>query len=129
MIKTINGLVLKDKKLLLFKENLTWILPGGKPQNGESDIETLSREFKEEASGAEINIRKYYGSFMGLSPHSFKLIESVSYFADLKRPDAILVPSNEINEILFAGYFAVGKLQISDITKKVILNLTKKGYM
>jgi len=69
MKKAVNALIIRDKKLLLFRKNLTWILPGGKPEKGESDIETLVREFKEEASGAEIEVGEYYGSFIGMTPH------------------------------------------------------------
>ena len=54
MRKAISGLVIRDEKLLLVRKNETWILPGGKPEKKESEIECLCREFKEELPSVEI---------------------------------------------------------------------------
>ncbi len=129
MIKTINALILNDKEILLFKKNLTWILPGGKPSYGESDFEALGREFKEEASNAEIRIMSYYGSFIGIPPNTQKILESIVYFSELKKPDLKLVPSREIEEIRFVSYSEANKLKVSDITKKIIDDLLINGYL
>jgi len=47
---------IQDKKILmsLSKGKSTWYIPGGKRENGESDIDALSREVKEELS-VELN--------------------------------------------------------------------------
>lgn len=128
MRKAVNALILINERLLLFRKNLVWILPGGKPKEGESDIEVLVREFKEEASGAEIIPDIYYGSFIGTTPHTKDVLEAIVYFAKLKQPNQMIIPSGEINETMFAGYFDIFKLKLSDITSKVADRLIKEGY-
>jgi len=120
MRKTINALIIKDKKVLLFKKNLVWTLPGGKPKEGESHIETLTREFKEGAFGTEIEIGKYYGSFRRKAPHKKYFLEAVVYSAKLKNPESILKPSEKVKEIRFIGYPDTPFIHISDITCEVI---------
>lgn len=57
---------IKDKKILvtLSKGKNAWYIPGGKRENQESDIETLTREVREELS---VNLKPetavYYGTF------------------------------------------------------------------
>lgn len=129
MKKAVNALIIRDEKLLLFRKNLTWILPGGKPEKGESDIETLVREFKEEASGAEIKVGEYYRSFIGVTPHKEDALEAVVYFAKLKNPDLKVIPSGEIKESRFVGYLEDPVFYLSDITSKIIKQLIKEGYL
>ena len=38
MRTVINAAIIQDKKILLVKKKETWILPGGKPDGGESDL-------------------------------------------------------------------------------------------
>ena len=128
MREAVNALILREESLLLFKKNLVWILPGGKPKEGESDIESLIREFREEASGAEIVPDIYYGSFTGKTPHTGDELRALVYFARLKQSNQEIVPSGEINEGKFAGYFDVFNLNLSDITRKVVSCLIKEGY-
>lgn len=129
MRRVINAAIIKDKKLLLFKKNLTWILPGGKPNYAESDLETLLREFKEEASGREIIINSYYDSFIGITPHTKKILKSFVYLADLKNPDKNIRPSGEIIDTGFFDYSEICKIKVSDITSKAIESLSKRGYI
>src|SRR3989344_1022928 len=120
MRKAVNALILKEERLLLFRKNLVWILPGGKLREEESDIEALVREFKEEASGAVIIPKDYYGKFIGVTPHTGDNLEAFVYFANLKQPNQEIISSAEISEARFAGYHDVFKLNLSDITFKVV---------
>ena len=127
MRKAINALIVKNKRVLLFRKNLIWILPGGKPKQRESHIETLTREFKEKVSGAEIEIGKYYDSFRGRAPHKKDFLKAVVYFAKLKNPELVLKPSEEIKEIRFIGYPDTPFIYISDITRKILKHYFRKN--
>ena len=55
MIDKVGGIVIKDKKVLVVrkktKENfLEFIIPGGKRESGETDLDTLQREMQEEVN-------------------------------------------------------------------------------
>jgi len=47
----IGAAIIEDGKILLVRKRQSWILPGGKPEPKESDIECLCREVSEELSG------------------------------------------------------------------------------
>ena len=126
MRQVINALIINGNKILLFRKNRVWILPGGKPIEGESHLETLSREFREEASGAEIKVEDFYGSFRGISPCKRDVVESKVYYTQLKNPSAILVPSNEIMEIRFFKPYDALAHNISEITDSLIRKLIER---
>ncbi len=61
MITKIAAGIIKDKRLLVVakeKYEDEFMLPGGKKESGETDVETLKREIKEEL-GVSINKYKY----------------------------------------------------------------------
>ena len=63
MFYNVGGIVLKDKRLLVVRKKngrLECILPGGKKETGENDIDTLQREFLEELGVSIIDV-----SFLG----------------------------------------------------------------
>src|SRR3989344_6715594 len=84
MRTVINAAIIQDKKILLVKKKETWILPGGKPKLGESDLECLCREVHEELSGTELQNFMYYGKFKGKSPHTGDIVHVKVYLADIK---------------------------------------------
>ena len=104
-------------------------MPGGKPEENESDIECLLREFKEEAAGREIIIGKYYYKFSGITPHKGDILEAFVYFAELKHPNSAIMNSNEIDEIRFSSYGETLKMNLSDITSKIIKKLNEDDYI
>ena len=126
MRKAVNAIIIRSKALLLFRKNETWILPGGKPEEGENNLECLVREFEEEASGAEIRISKYYGRFIGTTPHRGDELTAHVYFADIFGEKNVR-PSAEIEEAKYVRSF--GNYNISDITLKVIERLQEEGYL
>jgi len=60
-MKVVAGIAEKDGKLLLFyssKHNL-WEFPGGKVEEGETDVDALRREWREELD-CEIMVNQYF---------------------------------------------------------------------
>lgn len=130
MKKAINALIIReDRKLLLFRKNLIWVLPGGKPEKRESPIETLVRKFKEEASDAEIEVEEYYRSFRERSAHKKDALKTEVYFARLKNPDLKIISSGEIEESRFIGSLDTILIYLSDITSEIIKQLIKERYL
>lgn len=115
------GLALvKRNRLLVVRKKGTqaFILPGGKPEDGEDDLEALQRELREElgcgvadvrfercftdtAAGivdTTITVRLYLGSLNG-TPHPASEIEELGWAAVCGPPDLPLAPSI-LNQIL-----------------------------
>lgn len=58
----VSGYIFNDKnQLLIVKSGKTWTVPGGHPEQGETQVETLTREIMEEAS-VTIKDIKYLGA-------------------------------------------------------------------
>ena len=71
MIDKVGGIVIKDKKVLVVrkktKENfLEFIIPGGKRESGETDLETLQREMQEEFN-LKIIKTEYLGEYRDIA--------------------------------------------------------------
>ncbi len=118
MRKTINGLVISERKLLIVRKGNWWILPGGKPEEGESDEKCLRREFSEEISGTEVGLRRNYGAFEGITPHSKTQMKAEVYFVDLE--SELGEPSAEISETAWISRENRDSYTLSDITSKVV---------
>ncbi len=125
MRKAICGLVLRDGKVLLVRKKETWILPRGKPEPGESEIECLCREFKEELPSVEIEDISYYDSFVGETLHKKDMLKADVYFVEIS--EGIGKPAKEINDARWVGDFS--NYNISDITNKIINSLKEKDYL
>ncbi|MFV8225148.1 NUDIX hydrolase [Christiangramia aquimixticola] len=94
---------IQDKKILmsLSKEKTTWYIPGGKRENGESDLEALSREVEEELSVRLIpeSLHKY-GVFAAQAHGHPKgtIVRMTCYTADFT---GTLKASSEIEKLEF----------------------------
>lgn len=119
-----------DRVLLVKKRGSDFlILPGGKPEKNETDVQTLSRELDEELGcrlasnhlaflgtfsdeaagmpGVTVTIRLYAGSLVGTPiPHSE--IESILWWTPTEYPNSELAPSlkNSILPFLSSSLFA-----------------------
>lgn len=125
-MKAISLIFLTSEGLFLTKKRETWILPGGKPKEGESDYECLIRELNEELSVSEeqIKIYNFYNSFIGKTPYSEKDLEAKAYFGSLS---GRIKPNNEIEEAIFVKNFE--NYKISEITSKIISSLKEDKYL
>ena len=125
MKTAVNAAIIKHKKILLVKKKDVWILPGGKLEEHESHLECLAREMKEELSGTEIFVDKYYNSFEGQTPHSDAPLKAYVYLVRIK--GRLGQPSSEILDREFIKNFK--DYNVSAITKEVIDSLTNEGYL
>ena len=126
MRRAISLICIRDKSLLIVcdDDRVTWTVPGGKPELGETDIECLQREAAEELSGVVVSDIQFYQRFEGISPHKGDRIEVNCYFG---RIDVHPVPSSEITAIAWEKDFS-GK-KISDVTQKIIDALRHDGLI
>jgi ADP-ribose pyrophosphatase YjhB (NUDIX family) len=123
----INTLIIEDNSVLLVRKKLTWILPGGKPSQGEDDIACLCREISEELSGTRLKDFKYYADFEGKTPHQGDILKARVYFAKI---DGQLNPiSAEIKEKKFVPNKDMDSYKLSDITSKIINSLRNDKYI
>ncbi len=104
-----------DRVLLVKKRGSAFlILPGGKPENNETDAQTLSRELREELGcdvvfdqltflgtfsdkaadmpGVKVTIRLYAGSVVG-TPIPQAEIESIVWWTPTEQHNSVLAPS------------------------------------
>ena len=90
----------RDGKLLVVRQRHTplFLMPGGQPEPGESDLETLAREIEEETSG-RLNRSKieYLDEFSDEAANNPGSIVSMRLYAGSIEGD--LIPSAEIGEL------------------------------
>jgi 8-oxo-dGTP pyrophosphatase MutT (NUDIX family) len=94
-------LEIKDRKLLvtLSKGKDTWYIPGGKREEGETDIQALTREVKEELSVDILpETAKLYGVFEAQAHGKIEgvIVRMTCYFAKFSGG---LMPSAEIEKM------------------------------
>lgn len=96
--------VIRDGKLLVVREQGTvkFLLPGGRPHEGESVEEALRREVKEELDAdVEDASVKYYGTFEDVAANEpDTVIQIAVYRGEL---EGVLTPSSEIDEVAWIG--------------------------
>jgi len=127
MRRAIDATVIKDRKILLVRKRKVWILPGGKPHPGESDLECLRREIGEELSGTEIENPRYYNEFEGKTPHTGDILKAIVYFASIK--GELHPPAAEISAAEWIAGNETGEYNLSDITQKIVESLKKDGHL
>lgn len=125
MRTAIGAAIIDERKILLVRKRQSWILPGGKPEPGESDIECLCREVSEELSGTQLDNIRYYADFEGKTPHTGDILRAKVYFADIK--GKLCQPAAEIAE--YNWIENPSQYNLSDITSKIVDSLTKDGYL
>ncbi len=98
LITAVQALILSDDQLLIVREGHKLLLPGGKPEPGETNEIALARELKEELD-CTINTIEYFGTYeYEKGPYTDKSLRLICYIVSLcGEPKA----SSEINEIIW----------------------------
>jgi len=100
MTNAVKAIIIKDGKLLLLKRNLAlrnesnWDLPGGLIENGESEMQALKREVKEEIS-ASIEILKEAGDWKFLRRLDNKIVQVHNFICHFTDSDTKIILSEE----------------------------------
>ena len=127
MRTAISAAIIQNQKLLLVRKKETWILPGGKPEIGETDLECLCREVDEELSGTKLNNIQYYSHFDGQTPHKMDILRAKVYFASIEGQVYQVRDGDSISEVTWTNNFS--QYRLSDITSKIVDSLTQDKYL
>lgn len=124
MRKAIGVAIIKNGCILLVRKKKAWILPGGKPEAGESDVQCLFREVKEELPQLDLQNLRYFSVFVGITPHKGDELCAEVYLA---KADGEITPSAEVNKAKWVKN--PEEYNLSDITRKIVLSLRQNGHL
>ena len=130
MIDKVGGIIIYNKKILVqWKKNNReeCIIPGGKREGEETDLETLRRELMEELS-VELVDAKFIGGYDDIAVFSNEPIHVQTYIATIRGK---IKCNNEIEEAIWIDkdYKNKGIKVGSILGEHVIPELINKGLM
>jgi ADP-ribose pyrophosphatase YjhB (NUDIX family) len=118
--------ITNGKLLLLEKRGEFWILPGGKREKGESDLECIVRELSQEQPGGKlIGETTFFCEFYGLSP-SGKKIKVLCYFG---RVEGDTSPGAEITDARRVSGDKLLSYPLSAIMRSIAQKLLDEKYI
>ncbi len=124
MRKAIGVVIIKNGRILLVRKKKVWILPGGKPEIGESDMQCLFREVREELPQLVLQDPEYFSAFVGTTPHKGDQLQAEVYFA---HANGDITPSAEVNKAEWVKN--PEEYNLSDITRKIVFFLRQNGHL
>ncbi|NTW22184.1 NUDIX domain-containing protein [Candidatus Falkowbacteria bacterium] len=124
MRRVICVVVIDQGRILLVRKGEFWILPGGKPEDGEADLDCLMRELGEELSGLEMEPPVFLGEFIGTAPYKGYTFAAQVYMAD---GSGKVFPKAEINAAEWTDQPETYNL--SDALIKIVAHLRQQGYL
>lgn len=130
MIDKVGGIIVKNKKILVQRKKNNreeCIIPGGKREGKETDLETLKRELREELD-VELIKAEFIGGYNDTAVFSDKKIHVQTYLVEISGE---ITPQNEIKEVLWIDKnYEKDRIKVGSILGKyVIPELVKRGVM
>lgn len=123
MIDKVGGVIINDKKVLVVRKRTKedfpeYIIPGGKREKNETDLETLGRELKEEIS-VNIVSSEYMGKFQDIAIFENEPITITVYLVNVKGEIKV---ENEIKEYCWIDRnYASQGIKIGSILEKFVI--------
>lgn len=125
------ALCIKSKKLLVVhkKTENIWLSLGGKREPGETDIETLTREVKEEIN-CKVKNPQFFGVFEGLAFDGVRKMRITCYLVELEG-EISLNPNDPIDQVMWVDkdYEKQGIVLAGMLHTKIVPELVKKGLL
>lgn len=128
MIHKIGLLVVRDNRVLLCRKRrgtALLILPGGKPEAGESEEQALAREIREELS-AGVNAIEHFGSYEDEAAGEARRVRISLYTGVL---DGEPVASGEIAELIWFGAGDDRELISPSLRRQILPDLLRRGIL
>ncbi len=123
MIDKIGAIIISGNKMLVARTRGLdiFFIPGGKRNDGESDLQALEREIIEEL-GVKIKNPRYYKTFFAKTHDGNDEVRVKSYFVEL---DGNPEPNSEIEELLWVDKNDFYKHKLGKILRIMIPELIK----
>lgn len=124
MRKTVCAVMIKDGCLLLVRNRKSsfWTLPGGQPEETETNNECLKRELKEELPHMITSIGNFFGSFCGVTPTHKEFLRAEVF---LTQGEGKIAPGAEIARTRWEKN--PEKHKLTQVTANIIISLREKN--
>lgn len=123
-------LAVRDGRILLCRKNHTTsllILPGGCRETGETSMECLLRELREEVGEVQVSGLRYLGTYTERAAGSgTKTVQIELYAGELHGEPA---PQSEIKELVWFGEHDDRALLSPSISNKILPDLIERGLL
>ncbi len=115
----IGAIIIKDRKFMVVKKKglEDYIMPGGKPEDGETPAETLKRELREELN-ASVKTFSHFGILEG--PGSPKDVWVTQYLF-LAEVEGDIRPAAEIENLAWVDSNSKGRVRLSPFVEQVMM--------
>jgi 8-oxo-dGTP diphosphatase len=132
VIYKVGAIILNENKQMLVARKrvpgrTTFIIPGGKPEPGETDHDTCRRELSEELGVDTLSLR-YFGRFEEPSEFEDALVNATVYTVEIKgtpRPNNEIVELAWVDGVSLAEGFDLGTI----LSKHVMPRLIQEGVL
>jgi mutator protein MutT len=125
-IRKIGAIILANRRILVGKKKHKFIIPGGRIEGGETSIDCLRRELKEEL-GVNLVSQEFFGKFedaAALDP-GMKIKMEV-YIVDIEgEPKA----SSEIEELAYVDSKNMNNIKLGSILEKFVIPELLKRHL